>query len=67
MIRLDENFVSIINYKKILKVGTSEIHIAMNKNNILISGVDLFIYSLNKDELILKGKISKVDFINERL
>ena len=66
MIRLDEHFVSIVNYKKILKVGTSEIHIAMNKKNILISGEDLYIYSLNKDELILKGKILKVDF-DERL
>ena len=66
MIRLDEHFVSIINYKKILRVNTSEIHIAMKNNNILISGENLYIYSLNKDELILKGKILKVDF-NERL
>lgn len=62
MIRFDEHYVSIINYKKILKVGTSEIHIAMNQKNIYITGEDLFIYSLNKDELILKGKILKVDF-----
>lgn len=66
MIRLDEHFVSIINYKKILRVNTSEIHIAMKQNNICISGENLYIYSLNKDELILKGKILKVDF-NERL
>lgn len=67
MIRLDNNFVSIVDYKKILKVGITEIHIAMGHNNILISGEDLMIYSLNKDEIILKGKILKVDFDYERL
>ena len=66
MIRLDENLVSIMHYRKILKVGTSEIHVEMNRKIIMISGEDLYLYLLNKDEIILKGKIMKVDF-HERI
>lgn len=66
MIRIDHQFVSILRFKKILRVGVSEIHIAMKTNNIIISGEDLYIYSFNKDEVIIQGHIKKVEF-DERL
>ena len=66
MIRINHDYISILRFKKVLKVGISEIHIAMKTNNIIISGEDLYIYSFNKDEIIIKGNIKKVEF-DERI
>lgn len=67
MIRIDDSFISIIHYKKIMKVSISEIHILMKHHDILIFGQDLYVYFLNKDEIILKGNILKVEFNYERI
>ena len=62
MIRIHDDFVSINHYKKIIKIGLSEIHIEMKHYVLIISGEDLIVFYLNKDEIILKGKINRVDF-----
>lgn len=67
MIRIDGNFISINHYYKILKVSISEIQISMKQYNIFISGQELYICLLNRDEIIIKGLLLKVEFIYEGL
>lgn len=63
MITLSDEKISIIHYKKISKVSIQEIHIETAHTTVMISGEELYIVYLNADEIILKGKIRKVDFL----
>lgn len=63
MITITNQSICITHYKKILNVSLNSIHIEMNKINISIVGNDLFVYFMNKDEIILRGMIQKVEFV----
>lgn len=62
MITLTDEKVSIIHFKRICKVKSQEIQIELNQVFLMISGDDLVVAYLNADEIILRGKIKKVDF-----
>lgn len=62
MITISDHSIRILHFNKIIKVSLTEIHIKMKKLDVFISGENLIIAFLNKDEIVLKGIIQKVDF-----
>lgn len=62
MITVSVDKISVIHYKKILKVFNHEIHIELSSCTIIISGMELYISYLNADEILLEGIIKKVEF-----
>ncbi len=64
MITISEFLISITRYVKILKVTEKEIHIQTRRCLLQITGDELWITYLNNSEIILQGKIVKVDFIS---
>ena len=62
---LYSNYIYIYNYKEISKFTDKYISIKLNNMKISIQGYDLLITKLEKDELLIKGNILKVEKIYE--
>lgn len=63
MITISDERIQLIHYTKIGKVLNHEITVNIKNCSIIITGENLLIAYLNQDEIILKGKIRKVDFM----
>lgn len=62
MITVYQEKISIQRYKRILRVDENEILIAMKHSNVSVFGETLLIIYLNAEEIIVRGKIKKVEF-----
>ncbi|MGN1345058.1 MAG: YabP/YqfC family sporulation protein [Traorella sp.] len=63
MITFTEKQIRIIHYNRILKVNNDEIHIQYKKMQCQIYGNDLLIYYMDPNEVIIQGKLMKVEFV----
>ena len=57
-IEIYNNYIKIINYKKIIKLDSKLIIL----NNIKVEGINLKISNLFKDYITVKGNIKKIEF-----
>lgn len=53
----------IFNYIKILDISPNEIFISLKNQKIKLFGENLIVKKLDKNEILIKGKIKRVDFI----
>lgn len=64
-INICNNCIHIINYKRIVNINNLEINVELYNCFLLIKGSSLLISALDKYELLIKGNIKGIDFINE--
>ena len=64
-ITIYENTLHVFNYDKLNKMSDNEIILTIKGKKILINGENLKIKQMTKQELLIKGKILKVEFIYE--
>ena len=63
LIGIYTNMVHIFNYKKIINVLNNEIIIEVKKIRVKVIGENLIIKKMDKFEMLINGKIKRVDFI----
>lgn len=63
LIGIYTNMVHIFNYKKVINVLTSEIIIEVKNIRVKILGENLIIKKMDKFEMLINGKIKRVDFV----
>lgn len=56
-----KNKIGIINYQDITSFNSNKIIISYKDGNIFISGENLVVSKLVKDELLIEGKIEKIE------
>ena len=61
-ITIYENHLHVFNYQKLNNLSETEIILSFNKMKVIISGVNLKIKQMTKQELLINGKILKVEF-----
>ncbi len=64
-ITIYENNLHVFNYSKLNKLSDKEIVLTINNKKVLISGDNLKIKQMTKQELLINGKILKVEFTYE--
>lgn len=64
-ITIYENTLHVFNYSKLEKLSEKEIIININNKIVNISGHDLKIKQMTKQEILIKGNIVKVEFSYE--
>ena len=58
-------FIHLINYISIDNISSYKIIIHIKNKKLIINGNDLIISALDEYELIIKGNIKEIEFINE--
>ncbi len=61
-ITIYENHLHVFNYKKLNKLSDKEIIISLEGKKIIITGNNLKIKQMTKQELLINGTIMKVEF-----
>lgn len=61
-ISLYENHCHVFNYQKLNKLSETEIDLTVENKIVKISGVNLKIKQMTKQELLINGQILKVEF-----
>lgn len=61
-ITIYDNHLHLFNYLKLNKLSEAEIIISFDKFKLIISGISLKIKQMTKQELLINGKILKVEF-----
>lgn len=64
-ITIYENNLHVFNYEKLEKLSNNEIIIKLNDKLVKIEGNNLKIRQMTKQELLINGRIMKVEFIYE--
>lgn len=64
-ITIYDNSLHVFNYKKLNKLSDEEIILSLNNRKIIIKGNYLKIKQMTKQELLINGKIMKVEFLYE--
>jgi len=64
-ITIYENHLHVFNYKKLNKLSDSEIILSFGKMRVIISGINLKIKQMTKQELLINGNLLKVEFLYE--
>ena len=61
-ITIYDNYLYVFNYNKLNKISGKEINIILDNKEIIISGNNLLIKQMTKQELLIIGVIMKVEF-----
>ncbi len=61
-ITIYDNYLYVFNYIKLNKISGKEINIILDNKEIIISGNNLLIEQMTKQELLITGIIMKVEF-----
>ena len=64
-ITIYDNHLHVFNYVKLNKLSETEIILSFDKMKLIINGVSLKIKQMTKQELLINGKILKVEFSYE--
>lgn len=64
-IKIDVNYIYIINYLKINDISFNNINVSLNSKKIIINGEKLIITKLDENEMLIKGVFKGIDFIDE--
>ncbi len=65
-ITIYDNNLHVFNYQKLNKLSDQEIILKLQKELIIITGLNLKIKQMTKQELLIHGQILKVEFKYER-
>ena len=64
-ITIYENHLHVFNYQKLNKLSETEIILSFKKMKVVISGLNLKIKRMTKQELLINGQVLKVEFSYE--
>ncbi len=64
-ITIYENNLHVFNYDKLNKLSSDEIILTIQNKKVLIKGEKLKIKQMTKQELLINGKVIKVEFVYE--
>ena len=64
-INIKNNFLHIKNYINVIDISSNRISVLIKNNKLIINGSSLIISCLDEYELLIKGYIRSIDFINE--
>lgn len=64
-ISIYENNFHVFNYGKLNKLSSTEIILELNNKKVILSGINLKIKQMTKQEILINGEILKVEFIYE--
>ena len=64
-ISIYENNFHVFNYGKLNKLSSTEIILKLNNKKVILSGINLKIKQMTKQEILINGEILKVEFIYE--
>ena len=62
---LKANYMHIKYYSKIIDIDTSKIEVVLDERVLLIKGLKLIVCAMNEYEIIIKGSIKSIEFIDE--
>ena len=62
---IKDNYMHIKYYSNILDINSSKIEVLIEKRTLLIKGSSLIVSALNEYEIVIKGNIKSIEFINE--
>ena len=65
-ITIYENNLHIFNYQTLIKVSDQEIVVLINEKKVTIQGLNFKIKQMTKQELLINGVITKVEFNYEK-
>ena len=65
-ITISENNFHIFNYQTLIKVSDQEIVVLINEKKVTIQGLNFKIKQMTKQELLINGVITKVEFNYEK-
>ena len=60
---IKDNYINIMNYKKIIDIDHNRIEIFLDKARVIISGNNLLVTGIDEYEMVIKGIIKGIDFI----
>jgi sporulation protein YqfC len=63
LIGIYSGMIHIFNYKRVVDIMPNEISIQLKNNKIIVYGENLIIKKLDKLEMLINGKIKRVDFV----
>ena len=62
---IKDNYIHLINYVNIIDICSNRIKILLNNSTVVINGSCLMISALDEFDMIIKGNIKGIEFINE--
>ena len=60
---IKDNYINIMNYKNIIDIDHNRIEIFLDKARVIISGNNLLVTGIDEYEMVIKGIIKGIDFI----
>ena len=60
---IKDNYINIMNYKKSIDIDHNRIEIFLDKARVIISGNNLLVTGIDEYEMVIKGIIKGIDFI----
>ena len=64
-INIYDEYIHVFNYRELVSLSSKKIVLKLESFKILIDGSNLFITRLLPNEILIKGKVSKVEFSYE--
>ena len=62
---LKDKYIHLKYYNKVLDINENKIKILLEDNTIVINGSNLYVCALDEYELVIKGNVKSIEFINE--
>ena len=62
---LKSNYLHIKYYSRIGDIDCNKINVYLDKCNLLICGSSLIVCAMNEYEIVIKGNVTSIQFINE--
>ena len=62
---LRDNYIHIKYYSNIIDISDNKIEVTLDQKVLLIKGKMLIVCALNEYEIVIKGVIKSIEFINE--
>jgi len=62
---INRNYIHIKNYNRIIDICDNRIKLVLNNNIVLINGNCLIVCAIDEYEIVIKGYITSIEYINE--
>ena len=62
---IKNNYMHIKFYSKIIDINSTKVEVIIDKTHLLIKGSSLIVCALSEYEIVIKGNIKSIEFINE--
>ena len=60
---IKDKYINIRNYKRVIDINDNKIEVILDKNRIIINGSNLIVCEMDEYEILVRGNIKGIDFI----